>query len=48
MPSQDLQAPFGLLKEKSLGSISSIENPDIGHANFYENIIFFSDSKSKK
>ena len=31
-------APLGLLKEKSLGSISSIVNPETGHANFEENM----------
>ena len=31
-PSHLLQAPLGLLKEKSLGSISSIVKPDIGQA----------------
>ena len=36
IPSHLLQAPDGLLKEKSLGSISSIVKPDTGHANFDE------------
>ena len=35
-PSHLLHAPEGLLKEKSLGSISSIVKPDTGHANFEE------------
>ena len=35
-PSQTLQAPRGALKENKRGSISSIENPEIGHANFEE------------
>ena len=31
-PSQDIQAPVGLLKEKSLGSNSGILYPHIEHA----------------
>ena len=46
MPSQILHAPDGLLNEKSLGSISSIVNPDTGHANLAEKIISFSSSRS--
>ena len=36
IPSHSSQAPYGLLKEKSLGSISSIVKPLSGHANFVE------------
>ena len=36
IPSHSAQAPYGLLKEKSLGSISSIVKPLSGHANFVE------------
>ena len=38
-PSHSLQAPAGLLKEKSLGSISSIVNPVSGQEKFDEKII---------
>ena len=38
MPSHSGQAPYGLLNEKSLGSISSIVKPEKGHANYEENI----------
>ena len=41
-PSHFLQAPYGLLKLKSLGSISSIVNPETGQEKFDENIIFSS------
>ena len=40
-PSHSVQAPKGELKEKSLGSISSIVKPDSGHANLEEKIILF-------
>ena len=40
IPSHSSQAPNGLLKEKSLGSISSIVKPLSGHANFVEKISF--------
>ena len=40
MPSHSSQAPYGLLNENSLGSISSIEKPLSGQANLDENIIF--------
>jgi len=40
IPSHSSQAPYGLLKEKSLGSISSIVKPLSGQANFEEKIIF--------
>ena len=40
MPSHSSQAPYGLLKEKSLGSISSIVNPLSGQENLVENSIF--------
>jgi len=40
IPSHSSQAPYGLLNEKSLGSISSIVKPLSGHANFDEKIIF--------
>jgi len=40
IPSHSSQAPYGLLNEKSLGSISSIVKPLSGQANFDENIIF--------
>ena len=40
IPSHSSQAPKGLLKEKSLGSISSIVKPLSGHANLVENINF--------
>ena len=36
IPSHSAQAPYGLLKENSLGSISSIVNPLSGHANLVE------------
>ena len=42
IPSHSSHAPKGLLKEKSLGSISSIVNPLSGQANFVENISFSS------
>ena len=38
IPSHSSQAPYGLLKENNLGSISSIVKPLSGHANFVENI----------
>ena len=38
-PSQVGQAPNGLLKENSRGSISGIVKPDTGQANFSENRI---------
>ena len=38
IPSHSSQAPYGLLKENNLGSISSIVKPDSGHANFVEKI----------
>jgi hypothetical protein len=38
MPSHSGHAPYGLLNEKSLGSISSIVKPETGHANFEEKI----------
>ena len=44
-PSHSEQAPCGALKLKSLGSISSILNPDTGHANFDEKIVIFFVSK---
>ena len=37
-PSHSEQAPCGALKLNNLGSISSILNPDTGHANFDENM----------
>ena len=40
MPSHSSHAPKGLLKEKSLGSISSIVKPLSGQANLVENINF--------
>ena len=40
MPSHSSQAPYGLLNENSLGSISSIVKPLSGQANFDEKIIF--------
>ncbi len=40
MPSHSSQAPYGLLKENNLGSISSIVKPLSGHANFVEKINF--------
>ena len=40
IPSHSSHAPKGLLKEKSLGSISSIVKPLSGQANFVENINF--------
>ena len=40
MPSHSSQAPYGLLKENNLGSISSIVNPLSGQANFVEKINF--------
>ena len=40
IPSHSSQAPYGLLNENSLGSISSIVKPLSGQANFDENIIF--------
>ena len=39
IPSHSSQAPYGLLNENNLGSISSIVNPLSGHANFVEKII---------
>ena len=42
IPSHSSQAPKGLLKEKSLGSISSIVKPLSGQANLVENISFSS------
>ena len=36
IPSHSSHAPYGLLKENSLGSISSIVNPLSGHANLVE------------
>ena len=36
-PSQDGQAPKGLLKENSRGSISGMVKPETGQANFSEN-----------
>ena len=39
-PSHSLQAPAGLLKEKSLGSISSIVNPETGQEKFSEKIFY--------
>ena len=39
MPSHSSQAPKGLLKEKSLGSISSIVKPLSGHENFDEKVM---------
>ena len=44
-PSHSLHAPWGALKLKSLGSISSIEKPDTGHENFDEYILIFFLSK---
>ena len=38
IPSHSSQAPKGELKEKSLGSISSIVKPLSGHENFEENV----------
>src|SRR6201999_1773977 len=38
-PSQAGQAPCGELKLNSRGSISSIENPETGQANFDENTV---------
>ena len=38
-PSQVGQAPKGLLKENSRGSISSIVKPDTGHAKRAENML---------
>ena len=40
IPSHSSHAPKGLLKENSLGSISSIVKPLSGQANFVENINF--------
>jgi hypothetical protein len=40
IPSHSSQAPYGLLNENNLGSISSIVKPLSGQANFDENIIF--------
>ena len=40
IPSHSAQAPYGLLKENNLGSISSIVKPLSGQANFDENITF--------
>ena len=39
IPSHSSHAPYGLLNENSLGSISSIVKPLSGHANFDEKII---------
>ncbi len=39
IPSQTGHAPNGLLKEKSLGSISGIVNPEMGHAKRLENTV---------
>ena len=39
MPSHSSQAPNGLLKEKSLGSISSIVKPLSGQENFDEKVM---------
>ena len=38
-PSHPVQAPYGLLKEKSLGSISSMLNPETGQEKLAEKII---------
>ncbi len=38
-PSQAGQAPKGLLKENSRGSISSMVKPETGQANFAENVV---------
>jgi hypothetical protein len=38
-PSQDGQAPNGLLNENSRGSISGIVKPETGQANFAEKIV---------
>jgi hypothetical protein len=38
-PSQEGQAPNGLLNENSRGSISGIVKPDTGQANFAEKIV---------
>ena len=38
MPSHSSHAPYGELKEKSLGSISSIVKPLSGHENFEEKV----------
>ena len=38
-PSQDGQAPNGLLNENSRGSISSIVKPDTGQAKRAENVV---------
>ena len=40
IPSHSSHAPYGLLNENNLGSISSIVNPLSGQANFVEKIIF--------
>jgi len=40
IPSHSSHAPYGLLNENSLGSISSIVNPLSGHANLDEKIFF--------
>ena len=40
IPSHSSHAPYGLLKENNLGSISSIVKPLSGHANFVEKIKF--------
>ena len=37
-PSQVGHAPKGALNENNLGSISDIVKPDVGHANFSENV----------
>ena len=44
IPSHSSQAPYGLLNEKSLGSISSMVKPLSGQANFDEktNLFYFS------
>ena len=40
IPSHSSHAPYGLLNENNLGSISSIVKPLSGHANFVEKISF--------
>ena len=47
-PSHSEHAPCGALKLNNLGSISSILNPDTGHANFDENIDILFVSKFSK
>ena len=44
-PLQSGQAPNGLLNENSLGSISSIVNPETGQANFVEKMSIFFELK---